>query len=75
MFEMDFFEVGNPLYIGLEEELMEEQVLDAVDYIRSHYPDGHLRVEDMDAVIAAFDIDYPQLPKWLQDKFDEFDVY
>lgn len=75
MFEMDFFDVGNPMLVGMMEELAESSVLDATDYIRNHCPSGVLSVAEMEAVFEAFDIDYPLLPHWLQEKFDEFDVY
>lgn len=72
-FDMNFFEVGNPMYLGISEELVEAQVNDAVDYIRANYGDI-LTVAEMEQVFEDFDIDYPNLPKWLQDKFDLFDV-
>lgn len=72
-FDMNF-EPGNMLFVGLQEELIEETVNDAVDYIRREY--GHsLPFAAMDTVIHEFDIDYNLLPQYLKDKLDEFDVY
>ena len=44
-----------------------------VDYIRSHYGD-QLTKAQMEAVFAQFDIEYMELPPYLQAKFDEFDI-
>ena len=76
MFDMNFepWIVGDISTIGFAEELQEQAVNDAVDYIRAHYGNS-LPVPEMDAVISSFDIDYPNLPGWLKDKLDEFDVY
>ena len=72
-FDMNFFEIGNPMYLGIAEELVEAQVNDAIDYIRSNYGD-HPTSANISFVIEEFDIDYPLLPQWLKDKFDEFDI-
>lgn len=73
-FNIDNFEPGNMLFVGMREELIEETVNDAIEYIRRNYGKS-LPVSAMDAVIHEFDIDYNELPHYLAAKFDEFDVY
>lgn len=65
------FNPVNAAYLQLQEEIEESQVLDACDYIRAHFPYG-LTCAEMKGVFWDYDIDYPNLPKWLQEKFDEF---
>lgn len=71
---MNFMDVENPFgYLSYEEELMSAQVEDALDHIRTFY--GYsLTKEEMDKVLQEFEIDYFSLPKYLQDKFDSFDI-
>lgn len=73
MFDFSFepWVVGDTSTLGFMEELQQEQVHDAVDYIRSHYGD-QLTKAQMEAVFAQFDIEYMELPPYLQAKFDEF---
>lgn len=72
-FNFEPWVVGDTSTLGFIEELQEEAVKDAVDYVRAHY--GHeLSKDQMEAVFEAFDIEYYNLPEWLQLKFDEFDI-
>ena len=66
--------VGDISTLGLMEELQENSVNDAVEYIRRRY-DTTLSIGEMEEVFELFDIDYAGLPKYLQDRFDEFEVY
>lgn len=76
MFEFGLtpFEPGNMMYVGMQEEIMEQVVNDAIDYIRDNYGD-ELSVADMYSVLEKFDIEYTLLPHWLAVKFDQFEVY
>lgn len=67
------FEPVNAAYLQLAEQLQESQVNDACDYIRNRYG-NELTKEQMEQVFDDFDIQYPLLPKWMQDRFDEFDI-
>lgn len=72
-FEFEPWVVGDTSTLGFMEQLQEEQVKDAMDYIRSHYGD-RLTKDQMDAVLTQFDIDYMELPDWLRAKLDTFDI-
>lgn len=72
-FEFEPWIVGDTSTLGFMEQLQEEQVKDAIDYIRNHYGDSLTKAQ-MEAVFTQFDIDYMELPGWLQVKFDEFDI-
>ena len=72
-FEFEPWIVGDTSTLGFMEELQQEQVRDAVDYIRSNYGDSLTKAQ-MDAVLTQFDIDYMELPELLQVKFEEFDI-
>ena len=76
MFEFAFnpLEVGNIPTVGLAEEMMEDQVDQCVDYIASNYG-MTVPVYVVDRAIAGFGIDFQMLPRWIQEKFDVFDVY
>ena len=76
MFDMNFepWIVGDISTVGFMEELQEQAVNDALDYIHSHYSNS-LPLAAMQAVIGEFDIDYPNLPDWLRAKLDTVDVY
>lgn len=72
-FGFDPLVVGDTSTLGFIEELMEEQVKDAVDYIRKEY--GYeLTKAQMEAVFDRYDIDYFALPDWLKLKFDMFEI-
>lgn len=72
-FEFEPWIVGDISTLGFMEELQQEQVRDAVDYIRSNYGDTLTKAQ-MDAVLTQFDIDYMELPEFLQKKFDQFNI-
>lgn len=72
-FAFDPLCVGDMSTIGFMEELAENQVNDAVDYIRRTYGE-YLTKTEMESVFSMFEIDYFSLPKYLRDKFDEFDI-
>lgn len=72
-FNFDPLCVGDTSTLGLAEELLEQQVDDAIDFLYREY-DGSPTVEDIDDAISQFDIDYSSLPGWLADKFDQFEV-
>lgn len=72
-FEFEPWIVGDISTLGFIEELQQEQVQDAVDYIRLNYGDTLTKAQ-MDAVLTQFDIDYMELPHYLQVKFDEFNI-
>ena len=72
-FNFDPLCVGDTSTLGLAEELLEQQVDDAIDFLYREY-DGSPTVEDIDDAISQFDIDYNSLPGWLADKFDQFEV-
>lgn len=75
MFDFSFepWIVGDTSTLGFMEELQEEQVKDAMDYIRSHYG-NELTKDQMEAVLTQFDINYAELPEWLRHKLDRFDI-
>lgn len=59
--------------LGLWEDLQEQRVNDAVEWLERRY--GYNIPEDkMWKAIEKFDVDYFSLPKWLADKFDKFNV-
>lgn len=72
-FSFDPFCVGDISTVGFMEELAENQVNDAIDYIRSRYGEA-LTKKQIENVFDLFDIEYPFLPAYLQLKFDEFDI-
>lgn len=65
--------VGDISTVGLCEELLESQIDDVVDYIRSNYG-SCLRVDQMDSALDLFDVDYENLPQYLKDRLDTFNV-
>lgn len=75
MFDFSFepWVVGDTSTLGFMEELQQEQVRDAMDYIYDHYGDTLTKAQ-MDAVLTQFDIDYMELPEWLRHKLDRFDI-
>lgn len=72
-FNFDPLCVGDTSTLGLAEELLEQQVDDAIDFLYREY-DGSPTADDITDVINRFDIDYFSLPGWLADKFDQFEV-
>lgn len=73
-FGVEPFEPANMMYVGIEQELEDNVVSDACDYVRATYG-NELSVAELEHVFEMYDIDYPNLAKYNQDRFDEFDVY
>lgn len=73
-FGVEPFEPANMMYVGIEQELEDNVVSDACDYVRATYG-NKLSVAQLEYVFVMFDINYPTLAKYNQDRFDEFDVY
>ena len=75
MFDATFepWVVGDIMTIGLCEELMEIQVNDVVDYIRSNYGPC-LTMDQMDSALGLYEVDYTALPDYLKEKLDQFNV-
>ena len=75
MFDASFepWIVGDMMTVGLCEELMESQVNDAIDYIRSNYG-SCLTLDQMEDALDLHDIDYNELPEYLRDRLDQFNV-
>ena len=75
MFDMDLepWIVGDISTIGLFNELAESQVDDLVDYVRMNYG-SCLTVDQLENAFDLFDIDYMQLPQYLKDRIDTFNV-
>lgn len=67
------FDPVNAAYLQLAEQLQEQQVDEACDYIMRTYG-WELTKMQMEEVFEIYDIQYPLLPKWMQDKFDKFDI-
>lgn len=63
----------NAAYLQLQEEIYQERVEEACDYISRTYGDS-LTVRQMEDTFDKFEIPYHILPKWLQDEFDNFDI-
>ena len=57
--------LDSPVYFGIEEEIIESQVNDAIDYIHEWYEE----------VLEKFDVDYVDLPRYLINRLDEIEVY
>lgn len=72
-FQFDPLTVGDTSTLGFTEELQEELVNDAIEFIRRIYGDS-LTKQQMDIVLTAFDINYFELPEWLRYKFDDFNI-
>lgn len=72
-FNFDPLIVGDTSTLGFIEELMEEQVNDAIDYIVKEY--GYeLTKSQIESVFELYDIEYNILPDWLKLKFDIFEI-
>jgi len=61
---------GDMMTLGLiEEEMIEQKVIDMIEYIRANY--GYfISSTVIDDQLAARDIDYTRLPQYLKDKID-----
>ena len=73
MFGPGDFSPGNMMYVGIAEEMEERRVDMAVDYIENTYGDA-VSKQEMEDVFRMFDIDYMELPSWLQRRFDVFEI-
>lgn len=67
--------LDSPIYFGIEEELMEQQVDDCIDYLRDNY-DDEISSDEMSDVLDEFDISYMDLPAYLVKRLDDaIEVY
>ncbi len=66
MFEFNLFEVGNAMTLGLIEEILESQVKDMLDDIHINFPEI-ISEEDFFNELAKFDINWKELPEYLQE--------
>lgn len=73
-FNFDFLDVGNPMVVGMSEEVNTMICQDAVEHIYREYGES-LSVAELEQVFEDFDIQYPLLEKYQKDMFDVFDVY
>ncbi|HAU87276.1 MAG TPA: hypothetical protein DCW90_17855 [Lachnospiraceae bacterium] len=64
----------SPIYAGIEEEIIESQVDDAIEYIHNNYEEP-ISSNIMSEVLEKFDIEYFDLPRYLINRLDEIDVY
>lgn len=64
----------SPIYCGIEEEIMDAQVNDAIEYIEDNY-NQPISSEIMEEVLEQFDITYFDLPAYLVRRLDTIDVY
>ena len=75
--EMNFFpelSLDSPIYFGIEEEIMEAQVEDAIEYIENNY-EQPIPSDLMSEVLEKFDIAYFDLPAYLVNRLDDIEVY
>lgn len=70
---MNFFEVGNPMYIGMAEEIMENQVMEAVDFLETTYGNT-ITLDIFQDTLYTYDIDLTELPSWLLSAFNRFKI-
>lgn len=66
--------LDSPVYLGIEEEIIESQVDDAIDYIHEWYEEP-ISTEELGEVLEKFDVDYVDLPRYLINRLDEIEVY
>ena len=66
--------LDSPVYFGIEEEIIESQVNDAIDYIHEWYEEP-ISTEEMGEVLEKFDVDCVDLPRYLINRLDEIEVY
>jgi len=69
--ELDPWIPGDMMTLGFAEQtLLENKVIDMIDYIRNHY--GYfISSSIIDEQLAARDIDYMGLPQYLKNKIDD----
>ena len=65
--------VGDTSSLGLIEEIQEQKVNAAINWIRENLKEP-IPVSQIDMALEKFHIDYNELPHWLASKFDEFEV-
>lgn len=68
------FEPGNIMYVGIQEELIENVINDFVERI-TLYRRGVCASSEVVEFLEENEIEYPLLPQYLKDKLDELDVY
>lgn len=68
------FEPGNMLYVGIQEELIENVINDFVERI-TVYRRGICATSEVVEFLKENEIDYNLLSQYLKDKLDELDVY
>lgn len=68
------FEPGNMLYVGIQEELIENVIDDFVERI-VFCRRGICAASEVVEFLEENEIDYNLLPQYLKDKLDEIDVY
>ena len=66
--------VGDTSTLGLVEEIQEQKVNAAIDWIEKNLTEP-IPISQMDMVMEDFNINYDELPHWLVIKFDKFEVY
>lgn len=66
--------LDSPVYFGIEEEIIESQVNDAIDDIHEWYEEP-ISTEELGEVLEKFDVDYVDLPRYLINRLDEIEVY
>lgn len=66
--------VGDTSTLGLVEEIQEQKVNAAIDWIKKNLTEP-IPISQMDMVMEDFNIHYDELPHWLAVKFDKFEVY
>lgn len=65
---------GDTSTLGFMEELLESQVDDMIDYLVDscgYSVDSNTFL----STLNAFDVDYDNLPTWMKEKFDMFDIH
>lgn len=69
--ELDPWIPTDMMTVGLvEQQIIEEKVIDMIDYIRSNYG-YYISSEIIDTQLQERDIDYAGLPQYLKNKIDD----
>lgn len=69
----DVFDVGDPMVIGGWQNFQEENVNSLVRHAHRTHPMG-VTLEQMEAYIDMFDVNYDLLPDYLRDRIDEVNI-
>lgn len=70
------FQVGNIGMVSMYNDAQETNVNDMMNWIRRNYGfNVELSAATLTHLIDKFNIDYPNLPKYLKDVIDTIDVY